>query len=69
MTEALRHYGYSKAFERFISGSTIAHLLQEDLRRLPVPSPPPREQERIVAAIRVYEAILFVEVLDGGRPS
>jgi type I restriction enzyme S subunit len=45
------HYGRTKAFEHFISGSTIAHLPQEDLRHIPVNLPPRREQERIVAAM------------------
>jgi type I restriction enzyme S subunit len=47
----LRHYGYSNAFERFVTGSTIRHLPQEDLRLLPVPLPPLPEQQRIVAVI------------------
>jgi type I restriction enzyme S subunit len=47
----LEHYSHTRAFERFTSGSTIAHLPQEDLRELPVPLPPRAEQDRIVAAI------------------
>jgi type I restriction enzyme S subunit len=47
----LEHYARTRAFERYTSGSTIAHLPQEDLRNLPVPIPPAAEQERIVAAI------------------
>jgi type I restriction enzyme S subunit len=47
----LEHYARTKAFERFTSGSTIAHLPQEDLRNLPIPVPPRAEQHRIVAAI------------------
>lgn len=47
----LEHYARTKAFARFTSGSTIAHLPQEDLRNLPLNLPPYAEQERIVAAI------------------
>ncbi|MGH3026083.1 MAG: restriction endonuclease subunit S, partial [Gaiellaceae bacterium] len=47
----LMHYAASRAFDRYVTGSTIAHLPQEDLRRLPVPVPPLAEQRRIVAAI------------------
>lgn len=47
----LEYYARTRAFERYSSGSTIAHLPQEDLRNLPIPIPPPAEQKRIVAAI------------------
>ncbi len=47
----LEHYARSKAFASFTSGSTIAHLPQEDLRNLPINLPPRAEQERIVAAV------------------
>jgi type I restriction enzyme S subunit len=47
----LEHYARTRAFERYTSGSTIAHLPQEDLRNLPIPIPPVAEQDRIVAAI------------------
>jgi type I restriction enzyme, S subunit len=47
----LEYYSRINAFERHTSGSTIAHLPQEDLRNLPVPIPPSAEQDRIVAAI------------------
>jgi type I restriction enzyme, S subunit len=47
----LEHYAGVRAFEQFTSGSTIAHLPQEDLRRLPVDLPPNAEQIRIVEAI------------------
>lgn len=47
----LMHYAHTRAFEHYVTGSTIAHLPQEDLRRLPVPLPPLAEQKRIVAAI------------------
>lgn len=41
----------TNAFEPFVTGSTIKHLPQEDLRELPVPLPPLNEQRRIVAAV------------------
>src|SRR5215217_1738921 len=47
----LEYYAHTKQFERFTSGSTIAHLPQEDLRHLPLNLPPRREQERIVAVL------------------
>jgi type I restriction enzyme S subunit len=47
----LEYYARTKAFAEFTSGSTIAHLPQEDLRNLPVVIPPRGEQGRIVAAI------------------
>lgn len=45
------HYATAKQFGAYTSGSTIAHLPQEDLRNLLIPLPPSPEQERIVAAI------------------
>lgn len=42
----LEHYARSRAFEHYISGSTIAHLPQEDLRELPIPLPPFRSKSR-----------------------
>ncbi len=50
----LMHYSDTHAFDRHVTGSTIAHLPQEDLRRLPVPLPPLAEQRRIVAAIEEH---------------
>jgi type I restriction enzyme S subunit len=47
----LEHYARTRAFAHFTSGSTIAHLPQEDLRNLPVNLPPHAEQRRIVSAI------------------
>ena len=47
----MRWFASSLAFEPYVTGSTIKHLPQEDLRLLPVPIPPEREQRRIVAAI------------------
>lgn len=47
----LEHYARSKAFSDYTSGSTIAHLPQEDLRSLTIDLPPRAEQDRIVAAI------------------
>lgn len=48
---AFRWFADTHAFESFITGSTINHLPQEDIRRLPIPLPPEAEQRRIVAAI------------------
>lgn len=47
----LEDYARTRAFAHFTSGSTLAHLPQEDLRNLPVNLPPRAEQERIVAAL------------------
>jgi type I restriction enzyme S subunit len=47
----MRYYADTRLFERYVTGSTIDHLPQEDLRQLPVPLPPLAEQRRIVAAI------------------
>ncbi len=41
----------TNAFEPHVTGSTIKHLPQEDLRMLRVPLPPLNEQRRVVAAI------------------
>ena len=41
----------SHALEKHVTGSTIKHLPQEDLREIAVPVPPLNEQRRIVAAI------------------
>lgn len=46
-----RWFADTHAFESFVTGSTINHLPQEDLRRLPIPLPPQAEQRRVVAAI------------------
>ena len=47
----LEYYAKTRKLEAYISGSTIAHLPQEDLRELPVPLPSVLEQKRIVATI------------------
>ena len=47
----MRWFASVQAFEPYVTGSTIKHLPQEDLRLLPVPVPPEPEQRRIVAAI------------------
>jgi type I restriction enzyme S subunit len=64
----LMHYANTRVFDRYVTGSTIAHLPQEDLRELPVPVPPVAEQRRIVAAIeelfsRLEAAIASLEAL------
>lgn len=48
---AFRWFGDHNAFAPFVTGSTIKHLPQEDLRRLPIPLPSTSEQRRIVAVI------------------
>lgn len=45
------HYSHARRFDEYVTGSTIKHLPQEDVRLLPVPLPPLAEQRRIVAAI------------------
>lgn len=47
----LHHLADTHGFDAFVTGSTIKHLPQEDLRLLPLPLPPLNEQRRIVAAI------------------
>ncbi len=47
----LRHYSDRLFFDPYVTGSTIRHLPQEDLRILPVPLAPLDEQRRIVDAI------------------
>jgi len=46
------HYATAKFFDRFASGSTIAHLPQEDLRLLPIPLPPIESQRATVLWIQ-----------------
>jgi type I restriction enzyme S subunit len=47
----LMRLAQTNAFAPFVTGSTIKHLPQENLRDLPVPLPPLNEQRRIVTAI------------------
>ncbi len=63
----LEHYAKTRAFDRFASGSTIAHLPQEDLRRLPVPMPSVAEQRATVSAIELQFSAL--DHLSGGIAS
>jgi len=44
----LQLYSWNGTLRRFATGSTIAHLPQQQLRSLPVPLPPLAEQARIV---------------------
>jgi type I restriction enzyme, S subunit len=41
----------TNAFDPYVTGSTIRHLPQEDLRVIPIPVPPLHEQRRIVAEL------------------
>ncbi|MBG0832562.1 restriction endonuclease subunit S [Planomonospora sp. ID67723] len=47
----------------FATGSTIKHLPQEQLRRVPVPLPPLAEQRRIVAALEDHLSRLDVAII------
>jgi type I restriction enzyme S subunit len=44
----LEHYRNINALDQFTTGSTIAHLPQQELRRVPIPLAPLSEQRRIV---------------------
>lgn len=44
----LEHYSLNGTLASFATGSTIAHLPQQQLRRIPVPVPPLDEQHRVV---------------------
>jgi type I restriction enzyme, S subunit len=55
----LEYFSFTKQFERFQSGSTIAHLPQEDLRQLPIPVPPAAEQRATV--YRIEQLLSAVE--------
>jgi type I restriction enzyme, S subunit len=47
----LEHYSHTDALVPYSTGSTIKHLPQQQLRRLPLPLPPLAEQRRIVAVL------------------
>ena len=51
LVHVFRWFADRDAFEPYVTGSTIKHLPQEDLRRLPVPLPPLEDQRRIVAEL------------------
>lgn len=48
----LRWLAYRNEFAAHVTGSTIAHLPQEDLRQLSIPLPPRYEQDAIVRRVR-----------------
>ncbi|WP_235434170.1 restriction endonuclease subunit S [Nostocoides jenkinsii] len=50
----LEHLVSSGAIAKFCTGSTIAHLPQQQLRRVPVPLPPVAEQRRIVEILEEH---------------
>jgi len=54
----LRHYAENRLLGQFITGTTIEHLPQEDLRNLPIPLPPTAEQHRIVAEVNRQFSLL-----------
>lgn len=47
----LEYLHLTGGFSKFVTGSTIKHLPQQQLKRLPVKVPPVSEQRRIVAAL------------------
>jgi len=47
----LRWLAYRNEFAAHVTGSTIAHLPQEDLRQVSIPLPTPEEQEAIVSRV------------------
>ncbi|MDA0632533.1 restriction endonuclease subunit S [Nonomuraea sp. MCN248] len=47
----IEHIGVSGKLARFATGSTIKHLPQEQLRRIPILLPPVAEQKRIVSIL------------------
>lgn len=49
----LEHYSHTNALVSYSTGSTIKHLPQQQLRRLPLPLPPAAEQRRIVSWLDV----------------
>jgi type I restriction enzyme, S subunit len=51
LVHVLHSYAAQDAFDPYVTGSTIKHLPQEDLRRIPVPVPPPENQLRTVEEI------------------
>jgi type I restriction enzyme S subunit len=50
----LQHLAMTRKLEPFLTGTTIKHLPQEKLRRVPVALPPRAEQDRIVATIEAH---------------
>jgi hypothetical protein len=61
LAHVLRWMADGNAFDRFVTGSTIKHLPQEDLRMLPIPCPSVDEQRRIVG--RVEEQLSVIDAL------
>lgn len=47
----LEYYGHTNTLVSYSTGSTIKHLPQQQLRRLPLPLPPQAQQRRIVTAL------------------
>lgn len=54
LSYALRYLAESGRLAEYFTGSTIKHLPQQQLRRVPIPLPPLAEQEHIVAAIEEH---------------
>lgn len=63
----LEHYSHTNALVPYSTGSTIKHLPQQQLRRLPIPLPPHTEQRRIVDSLEAQISRLdaAVSLVDG----
>lgn len=51
LVHVMRWIADREAFDPYVTGSTIKHLPQEDLRLIPIPAPTIAEQQRIVATV------------------
>lgn len=60
----LEHLVSSGGIAKFCTGSTIAHLPQQQLRRVPVPLPPVAEQQRIVEILEEHLSRLDAAAAD-----
>jgi type I restriction enzyme S subunit len=63
----LENYNHTNALGPYSTGSTIKHLPQQQLRRLPLPLPPFAEQRRIVTVLDTYLSGLNAGLSDVNR--